>query len=166
MKEINIKELNFNPFEKIGKQWFLITAGDESSWNTMTASWGFMGVMWGKNCLQAVVRPSRHTYSFLEKNEYFTASFLPEEYRSALMFCGRNSGRDCDKSKETGLTPVFVDGTAAIEQAELVLVCRKLYVQEMKPEFFTDEALKAENINGDPMHTEFISEIVKVYVKD
>ena len=82
------------------------------------------------------------------------------------MFCGRNSGRDCDQSKETGLTPVFVDGTAAIEQAELVLVCRKLYVQEMKPEFFTDEALKAENINGDPMHTEFISEIVKVYVKD
>ena len=38
-----------NPFKMIGKDWMLVTAGDQNGWNTMTASWGFMGVMWGKN---------------------------------------------------------------------------------------------------------------------
>ena len=48
-KEVDIKSLNFNPFTKIGSEWMLITAGDESGCNTMTASWGGLGVLWGKN---------------------------------------------------------------------------------------------------------------------
>ncbi|MBQ8569797.1 MAG: flavin reductase [Oscillospiraceae bacterium] len=165
MKEIGINELSFNPFEKIGKQWFLITAGnEEKGYNTMTASWGFMGVMWGRNCVQAVVRPCRHTYNYLNDNEYFTVSFFGEEYRSALAFCGKNSGRDCDKAKETGLTPVFTDDTTTFEQAELVLVCRKIYTQNMDMSALSDE-MNAQFNGTDPIHTEFIGEIVKVYTK-
>ena len=47
-KEVKAEELNMNPFTKIGKEWLLITAGNEEKCNTMTASWGAMGVMWGK----------------------------------------------------------------------------------------------------------------------
>ena len=48
MKKINIAEQSFNPFELIGKDWMLISAGTAEKWNTMTASWGGVGVMWGK----------------------------------------------------------------------------------------------------------------------
>ncbi len=97
-KEIPIGSLTFNPFEKIGKEWFLVTAGDENGYNTMTASWGFMGVMWNKNTMTTVIRPSRYTYEFIEKAGLFTVSFLPEEKRPALNFCGSRSGRDFDKA--------------------------------------------------------------------
>lgn len=164
MKKIEISELSFNPWEKIGKGWFLLTSGDMESYNTMTASWGFAGVMWRKNVFNAVVRPTRYTYEFMEKNDIFTASFLGEEYRSALSFCGSHSGRDCDKAKETGLTPVAVDGSIAFGEAELILVCRKIYAQDM------DISLLAEDIkpiNGtDPIHKQYIGEILAAYVKE
>ena len=108
-RKIDISELSFNPFDKIGKQWMLLTGGDKDSFNTMTASWGQLGVLWNKNVLTCYIRPNRYTYDFVEKGECFTASFYGEEYRSALSFCGSHSGRDCDKAKETGLTPAEVD---------------------------------------------------------
>lgn len=104
-KEVSVSDLSFNPFTKIGKEWMLITSGDENKWNTMTASWGFVGVMWNKNVIETVIRPTRYTIEFVEKNDLFTVSFFDEEYRKALQFCGAHSGRDCDKAKETGLNP-------------------------------------------------------------
>ena len=82
-KEISIESLNFNPFEKISKEWMLITAGDEEKSNTMTASWGGVGIMWRKNVVTAYIRPQRYTKEFVDSNEMFTISFLPEEYRKS-----------------------------------------------------------------------------------
>ena len=53
--------LDLNAFKKIGLDWMLVTAGDENGWNTMTASWGYAGVIWGKNAFQVVIRPQRYT---------------------------------------------------------------------------------------------------------
>ena len=50
LKEVKIEDLTFNPFTKIGKEWMLITAGNEEKHNTMTASWGGVGIMWGNEC--------------------------------------------------------------------------------------------------------------------
>lgn len=162
-KEIGISELSFNPFDKIGKEWMLITAGDESAYNTMTASWGFMGVMWGKNVVETVIRTSRHTLSFVEYNELFTVSFYDEGYRDALKFCGTHSGRDCDKAKETGLTPLFIDGTAAFEEASLILVCKKIYTQTLDIDSLAKEHRHWYEKDG--MHKAVIGEIVKVLSK-
>ena len=74
-RKIDISELSFNPFDKIGKQWMLLTGGDKDSFNTMTASWGQLGVLWNKNVLTCYIRPNRYTYDFVEKGECFTASF-------------------------------------------------------------------------------------------
>lgn len=163
-KEISANELCFNPFTKIGKEWMLITAGDEKGWNTMTASWGFMGVMWGKNVIETVIRPSRYTIEFVEKNELFTVSFFDEEYRKALQFCGSHSGRDCDKAKETGLTPLFTDGTAAFEEASMIFVCRKVYSQDMDTSQLAEEHRHWYDKDG--VHKAFMGEIVKVLVKE
>lgn len=164
LKEINIEELYFNPFTKLGKEWALITSGDEKGYGTMTVSWGFMGVMWRKNVLEAVVRPSRNTFGYLESNDLFTVSFFDAKYHDALSFCGTHSGRDCDKAKETGLTPLFTDSTTAFEEAELVFVCRKVYSQDMDNSLLCED-IKSWYDNGEPAHKAFYGEILKVYKK-
>ena len=165
-KEINIADLSFNPFSKIGSQWMLITAGDESGFNTMTASWGGMGVLWGKNVVTTYIRPQRYTKKFVDANDTFTVSFYGPEYKKALDICGSRSGRDCDKVKEAGLTPYFTDGTCAFEEAEMILVCRKLYEDTMPPENFIAKENDAKWYPNKDYHTMYISGIEKVLIRE
>lgn len=165
-KEIAIEELKFNPFTKIGKEWLLITAGDENGHNTMTASWGGLGIMWGKNVATIYIRPQRYTKEFVDKNERLTLTFFKDEYRKALSFCGTKSGRDYNKDKEAGLTPFYVDGTTAYEEAEMVFVCKKQYHQEMNPECFDVTENDTKWYPEKDYHTMYIVEIEKVLVKE
>lgn len=166
-KETAIEELQFNPFTKISKEWMLITAGDETKSNTMTASWGGVGIMWGKNIATAYIRPQRYTKEFVDNSELFTLSFLPEEHRNALAVCGKVSGKDVDnKWKEAGIHPYYVDKTTAVEEADMILVCRKLYAQEMKPECFIDAECDTKWYPDKDYHIMYMAEIVKVLVKE
>ena len=126
-KEVDIKSLTFNPFTKIGSEWMLITAGDQSGYNTMTASWGGLGVLWGKNVATCYIRPQRYTKEFVDTRDTFTLSFYPAEKKDALSYLGKVSGRDEDKVKKVGFTPAFTNGNAYFEEAELVLVCRNIF---------------------------------------
>ena len=83
-KEMDIHELQFNPFDKISRQWMLVTAGDRMKSNTMTASWGGVGIMWGKPVVTAYIRPQRYTKEFVDGSDRFTISFLPGDKREAL----------------------------------------------------------------------------------
>ncbi|MBQ7755713.1 MAG: flavin reductase [Oscillospiraceae bacterium] len=163
--EIDILKENINPFSKIGKEWFLVTAGDIEKFNTMTASWGFMGVMWNKNCAITVIRPQRYTKEFIDNSEYFTMSFFGEECRDALKFCGANSGRDCDKMEKTGLIPVEIENAVTFEQAEMVLVCKKLYAQEMTEDSFVVKSISDANYQAGDFHIAYYGEVVKAFVK-
>lgn len=164
--EVSCAELEFNPFEKISRQWMLVTAGDEKKSNTMTASWGGLGIMWGKNVATAYIRPQRYTKEFIDQTDKFTLSFLAEDYRKALNVCGSVSGKDVeDKWAEAGLHPYVTDGTVGVEEAEMILVCRKLYHQEMKPECFDEKENDTKWYPGKDYHTMYIAEIEKVLVK-
>ena len=85
-KEVKAEELTMNPFTKIGKEWLLITAGNEEKCNTMTASWGAMGVMWGKNVVYIFVRDTRYTKEFIDKQDTFSLTFFDKSYNSNLLF--------------------------------------------------------------------------------
>lgn len=163
-KEFDIALSDFNPFKSVGKDWMLITAGDENGFNMMTASWGGFGIMWHKNVSNIVIRPQRYTLKFLEKCDYYTINFFDEKYRDALTYCGRHSGKDVDKVKETGLTPMFIDGTTAFEEANTVLVCKKLYRQELTDDCFLDKSLLSNYVNND-YHISFVGEIIKALKK-
>ncbi len=165
-QEIAIEELSFNPFTKIGKEWMLITAGDEKGHNTMTASWGGIGIMWGKNVATVYIRPQRYTKEFVDRNDTLTLSFFDESHRKALTICGTKSGRDCDKEAQAGLTPYYVDGTTAFEEADMIFVCRKQYQQEMLPECFTEQENDEKWYPEKDYHTMYIVEIEKVLVRD
>ena len=90
-QSVNVKELQDNPFSLIGDKWMLITAGDAEKCNTMTASWGGVGVMWGAPAATCYIRPQRYTREFADSSDTVTLSFFPEEYRqdikTALNMC-------------------------------------------------------------------------------
>ncbi len=165
-KEVKAEELEMNPFKKIGKEWLLITAGDETKCNTMTASWGAMGVMWGKNAVTVYLRPQRYTKEFVDREELFTISVLPEKYRKALNYCGTVSGREGDKIKDAGLTPYPVDGTIGISEADMIMVCKKMYHDTIKPECFDAKENDGKWYPDKDYHTMYIAEVVKVLVKE
>lgn len=165
MREIDVKELQKNPFSMIGEEWMLITAEKEGKINTMTASWGGVGVLWGKNVVTAYIRPQRYTKEFVDGSEIFTISVLGEEYRKALSYLGSRSGRDEDKIAAAGLHPISLEGAPSFEEAELVLVCRKCYHDRIRPENMLDAADDARWYPKKDYHEVYIGEIVKAYVK-
>lgn len=167
-KAIDPKDLTQNPFSLIGEQWMLITAGTPERCNTMTASWGGVGVMWSKPCATCYIRPQRFTKGFVDESDYFTLSFLPEAHRKTLAFCGSKSGRNVDKVKECGLTAAAAEcGAPYFEEAELVLVCKKRYAQPMSPEYLTGESdIDQRWYPQHDWHTMYIGEIVEVLVKE
>lgn len=164
MNKINPKEIKENIISLFDDNWSLITAGDEKGYNTMTASWGGIGELWNKDVCFIFIRPQRYTYEFVEKNDLFTVSFYGKEYKKALSFCGTKSGRDYDKAKETGLTPLFIDGTVSFEEAKLTLVCRKIAFQNMKPDGFVDKTIDNNYKDGD-YHRIYVGEIIACYEK-
>ncbi len=164
MKEMKLEQWNKNVFETIGKQWMLITAGDETT-NTMTASWGGLGVLWGKNVAYIFIRPQRYTKEFIDLSDTFSLSFLGEEYREKLQYLGKVSGRDENKIINSGLTLIRDGDTPYFGEAESVLICKKLYAQELMPEcFITDTEDVTWYPNGD-YHTMYVAEIQKLLTK-
>ena len=161
-KEITMDELQFHPFKRIGSDWMLITAGDEKKFNTMTASWGGVGVLWNKNVATCYIRPQRYTKEFVDEKGVFTLSFFGPEHKDALALCGRVSGRDCDKVAEAGLTPFFTDGTAAFEEADLVFICKTLYKAPIRPEDFLWDEIDGKFYPEKDYHDMYIAEIVKI----
>lgn len=101
-EKIELCDLHAEPFAMIGRQWMLVSAEKEGRVNTMTASWGGMGVMWGKDVAFVFLRPQRFTKEFVDAAGRFTLSFYGEEHRADLAYLGRVSGRDEDKIAKVG----------------------------------------------------------------
>ena len=147
------------------KQWFLLTCGDfkTGDFNTMTVAWGSLGTMWHKPFAQIVVRPVRHTFTFLERYPTFTLSAFPKKHKKALGILGTKSGRDGDKITETGLTPVAstLVESPCFAEAELVVECRKIYWDDLEPSRFLDPAVEKEYPEKD-YHRIYFGEILAV----
>lgn len=165
-KEISAHSINENIFDLIGKQWMLITAGNAESNNTMTAAWGGFGYLWNLPVTFIYIRPQRHTYKFVDSNPYYTLSFFEHKHKNILTYCGSHSGKDYDKIKESGLSPMETDlGNIYFEQARLVLECKKIYFDDIKPENFEDRLIQRNYPNKD-YHRMYIGKVVKCYEKE
>lgn len=165
LKKVDPKELDLNVFSAIGDRWMLITAGTAETCNTMTASWGSLGVLWNKPTAICYIRPQRYTKQFVDEKEFFTLSFFSQDWRKQLALCGRESGRNIDKVKECGFTVRTAEcGAPYFEEAELVLVCRKRMVMPMDGNAIPDD-VKAMHYDGD-YHYIYWGEIVEALKKD
>ena len=165
-QKIDPKTLDENVFSLIHDKWMLVSAGTADRCNTMTASWGGLGILWNRCVATCYIRPQRYTLEFVEREDCFTLSFFGEEYRKALALCGSKSGRDVDKVKECGFTVAGAAcGAPYFEEAGLVLVCRKLYRQPMEPGCFLDGSLIEKNYPGGDFHIMYVGEIVECLKK-
>lgn len=163
-KEITAKEIKDNIIKAIADEWMLISAGNENGYNMMTASWGFMGEMWGADSAIAMIRPQRYTMKFVDENDYFALSFYGEN-KAIHKVCGSMSGKDVNKTELTGLTPIFDSGTVYFKEARLVIICKKQLVADLKEENFVDTAPLKWYENKD-FHKMIIGKIEKVLVTE
>jgi flavin reductase (DIM6/NTAB) family NADH-FMN oxidoreductase RutF len=154
-----------NVMKMISQDWMLITAGNREKFNMMTASWGGFGILYNKPVAICFINPARYTYSIIEGSDTFTLTFYTEAYRDALQYCGTKSGRDEDKVKGAGLTPMETqNGAMAFSQAWMVVECRKMLSQSLSPDAIADPAERAKRA-AQPMHKMYIGEILNVWVK-
>jgi len=162
---IKPEQINENAIKLIARDWLLITAGNQNSFNTMTASWGGLGFLWNKPVVFIFIRPQRYTYEFIEKEEFFTIQVFEKKYRDILNFCGSHSGRDVDKIEKTGLRPFNSEkGNIYFEQASLQMECRKLYFDDIDPERFLDKEL-LKNYPKKDFHRMYVGEITECLQK-
>ena len=165
-KPLDPYKLSDNIFDLLDNQWMLITSGTLAKFNMMTASWGGFGVLWNKPIAIAFIRPQRYTYDFVEKNDYFNLTFYSKEYRKTLQFCGSKSGREFDKAKETGLTPILTpNGIVTFQQARIVIDCKKLYFGDIEVNNFIDKSLINKIYPDKDFHRFYIGEITGCYTK-
>ena len=158
-------EFTTDIFSVFDKKWALLTAGDSDNFNTMTVSWGGMGTLWGKPVATVYVRTSRYTHEFMDAKDCFTLSFYPEAYRQRLGVLGSKSGREMDKMKESGLTPVPAGESVSFQEAEITLVCRKLFKQQLDVANIPENIAKA-MYEGQAPHDMYIGEVTAILRND
>lgn len=162
---ISFNEFNVRIYNLWENQWLLLTSGDwiTGHSNSMTVAWGSLGIMWNKPFAQVVVRPTRYTYSFMEKYDTFTLCAFPKQYKRALQLLGSKSGRNCDKIRQSGLTliPSSQVEAPSLAEANLILECRKIYWTDFDPSHFIDPNID-KNYPGKDYHRIYFGEIVVI----
>ena len=154
-------EFSTDIFTRFDKQWGLLCAGTMANHNAMSISWGGMGTLWNKPVVTVYVNPLRYTYQFIEENEYFTVSFLPEELKKIHGVMGVKSGRDTDKDREARLTPVPAGESVTYAEAAVTLLCRKIYHQDFNIDQVPADVV-AEHYMTEPVHRMYIGEVIDI----
>lgn len=160
------------------KKGVLLTTKVADKVNSMTISWGTLGVEWNKPIFTAFVRTGRFTHGMLNDNAEFTVNIPVNGCDHAILnFCGTKSGRDNDKIAVLGLTAVKADvvSVSAIKELPLTLECRVVYrqlqdasamPQSIKDRFYPQGDPEAALKGNSDMHEVFCGEIVKAYILD
>jgi len=167
MKKMEFSEFNYNPFELIGNDWMLITAKKDEKVNTMTASWGGIGIMWNKKVAYVFIRESRYTKELVDAASEFSLTFFNKnKYQKTLSYLGTVSGRYENKIEKSGLTLTDEGNIPYFEEAKLVLLCKKLSNNGINTEGFLLENLDKDFYSNKDYHTMYIVEITQILTED
>ena len=165
--KLDPKTVDMNPFSTLDDNWMLITARSGEKVNTMTASWGGLGVLWNKNVAYVFVRPQRYSRELIDESDHFSLNILDHEtYRKELEYLGKASGRDEDKIAKSKLTLAYSNEVPYFQEADQVLICRKLSRQQITKDSFIEAGLAAKNYPTDDFHYVYVGEIEDFLVKE
>ena len=166
-KRIAPSEIPDNAIDLIDNYKGILAMGNKEEHNAMTIGWGTLGVLWSTPIYTVFVSSSRYSYTLMEKYDTFTVTFFNKSHMKDVMYLGHHSGRDGDKISQTNLHLSYTDtGNPIFDEAFLVIECRKIYAapfdiaklpQGMK-DFYEKRKIG--------VHTEYVGEILNVYVKD
>ena len=152
--------------ELFGERVYLGTAGNAANYNSLTLGWGTTGILWGKKVAIVYIRENRFSYRYFEGSPVYVLSWYPAQCMKALykIFGGR-SGRNTDKEKLSGFTPVETpDGGVTYLQADKVVICRKIMRQPVPKEFVPKELHSRLNQDG-LIHIQYTGEVLSVWKK-
>ncbi|MDR1719873.1 MAG: DUF4468 domain-containing protein [Dysgonamonadaceae bacterium] len=164
-KQMDPEKIPGNIIKLVSNDWMLITAGDDTKFNMMTASWGGLGFLYNKPVAFCFINPARYTYQLMESGDTYTLSFYTEAYRDVLRLCGSTSGSNTDKVKASGLTPITLpSGSKSFSEAWMIIECKKLVSQQFQAEQVNDQAIR-DQWSKTQFHKMYIGEILSVWVK-
>lgn len=164
-QDVGFAQMEVNPFKLIGQDWMLVTAGNEEKANTMTASWGGVGVMWGRNVVYIFIRESRFTKEFIDREGRFSLSFPEEKYRKEMKFLGAVSGRNEDKISEAGVHVGYRNGVPYIDEGSMLMICRVMSKTPIAKDQFVDDTLDGIWYTDHDYHTMYIAEITEILAR-
>ena len=162
-QKIDVESVSENAVVLIRDRWPLLTVGSKEDFNFMTVNWGMIGELWYRDAMTLYVRHSRHTYDYMSSNSTYTLNVLKKGYEKALSIAGSKSGRDIDKVKETGLSPIEIEGCMAFEEAEYVFVLKRLFQSDLEIEAIEDPSIVQKAYPDGDIHKMYITEILTVY---
>lgn len=138
--------------------------GGES--NAMIIGWGTIGVIWGRPIFTVLVRPSRHTYQFIEASGEFTVNVPSPEMRDFVIFCGTKSGRDHDKFGrfQMSLTPGRTVKAATIDACHLVYECKVVQKNDIDPAAL-DAKISSRFYSQGDFHRVYYGEILGTFAR-
>lgn len=161
------EDIDFNPFQTVGKDWMALAMGNKDAMNSMTISWGQCGVLWNKPVFTVYVSSDRFSKKQMDSNKYFTVSAFPDtrKNKAALTYIGSHSQRDePEKTKNAGFTVDFSElGNPLINEASMVFECKIIYKEEIKKNLLPDDVRPSYDDMG--LHTMYVGEIVNVFQK-
>lgn len=135
--------------------------------NTMVIGWGHVGRIWERPVFIAYIRDIRYTREMLDANPEFTVNIPVNGFsKEAFAICGTDSGRNMDKIKEAGLTPVIpeVISVPGIKEFPLTLECRVIYRQEQNAYRLPEDIRRQFYTIETEDHIAYYGEIVSAYM--
>ena len=161
------EELDFNPFQTIGKDWMALAMGKGEKLNSMTISWGSAGVLWNKPVFTVFVSRDRYSKGLMDESRYFTVMAFPQNSHNhdGLLYIGSHSGRDeADKTAAAGFHVEYSElGNPLFKEADLAFECRIIYKEEFKKELMPQNVREMYSNMG--LHTMYVGEIVNVFTR-
>ena len=173
-KEVDTYD-HMNDILRALKKGVLLTTKKDGKVNTMTISWGNIGIEWDKLIFVTYVRQSRHTHTMLESGEFTINIPYNQNANKILGYCGSKSGKDTDKIKDLGLTLIKgrkVD-VPAIKELALTLECQVIYKQlqdktaiptPIRDSFYPQDVASDFTGSNKDYHTMFYGEVVSAYI--
>jgi|GEM_PF-355089 len=143
---------------------YLGTAGSGNEYNSLTLGWGASGVLWSKPAAIVYIRENRFSFKYFEKFPVFVLSwYAKKDMQAVLKIFGGKSGRDTDKEKLSGFTPVETpDGGVTYLQAQKVVICRKMLRQRVPAEFLPEKLRPGLGRDG-LVHIQYTGEVLSVW---
>ncbi|MDR2066270.1 MAG: hypothetical protein LBP57_00275 [Endomicrobium sp.] len=150
-KQITPEQISESVFALVGRIFPVVTAGRDGNYNSMVASGGGMGVLFKKPVAWCVFPKKRYTLELIKKEQVYTLSYFPDEYREQFMFLGTKSGRESNKMQEVELGAIKTPlRNMSFEEARLIIECKLMLISTPDADGFYSKEAK-----------EYVSEIYK-----
>lgn len=126
----------------------MVSCGNEDKANIITIAW--TGIINSEPPMTYIsVRKSRHSFNIISESKEFVINLTTEKLAMATDYCGVKSGRDVDKFKKLGLTPIkgkHVD-CVMIEEAPVNIECKVKEIIELGSHYMFISDIVNVNVN-------------------